>query len=469
VEIFAIFWGIFCDFLSLFRDFLSFLGGILVIFGNFCNFLGKFCVSLGKFLAIFGIYKQSLKSEKNSSKSKFWWENRAAFFVLFYLGFCEWEFSIYEINFNIILLKTRNNLLNFLYTIFPSLQSSTNIIYKLNDAHFVIDESSGELKLIKKINQTTRILLNVTACYMQEINELCSSQLIKFELRLLPLLNESSDSDKTQNKNAPVFEHQSYAGKIREDSLPGTVVATVHARDSDQEKEKCCEYFIVAGDELNEFAISNDGKVYTRLLLDRERIQAYSFTLMAFDGKHKALSNLIVNVLDVDDDDDDDYTTISNNNNGCPLRPEKSLIHINVSESIRVDTSIYTIGAHKNPNTKYEIVFDHMDSSSMLMIHQIPFSIDTHGHLRTRASLDYEQTKAYEFLVKLSNNNNNKKRKLKFCQCKIVIHVVDENDNAPKFNESTYAVSIVENEKANRILTRVYALDSDSNLNGVVR
>jgi hypothetical protein len=85
------------------------------------------------------------------------------------------------------------------------------------------------------------------------------------------------------NQNAPRFEHQTYEGTIREDALPGTVLANVHANDLD--KRKCCGYFIVGGDELNEFVVSNEGKVYTRLLLDRERISSYMFTLMAFDGK----------------------------------------------------------------------------------------------------------------------------------------------------------------------------------------
>ena len=117
-----------------------------------------------------------------------------------------------------------------------------------------------------------------------------------------------------------------------EDSLPGTVVATVRARDLDDtqrknenEKQKCCEYFIVRGDELNEFAVWPEDKFYTRFFLDRERTRSYTFTLIGFDGRFKTLSSLVVNVLDVKDE--------------RPQFPQESLIHLNVSETTRVETS----------------------------------------------------------------------------------------------------------------------------------
>ena len=73
------------------------------------------------------------------------------------------------------------------------------------------------------------------------------------------------------NDNWPVFDEPEYEGSIREDSLPGTVVATVMARDADQEsRPHRLEYFIMSGDAANQFAVSADGKVYTRLMLDAE-------------------------------------------------------------------------------------------------------------------------------------------------------------------------------------------------------
>ena len=330
------------------------------------------------------------------------------------------------------------------------------IIYKLDNVeYFTIDESTGELRLTRKFNTTNKASkshLNVTACTKSHSH--CATQSIIFEF-ILPLLDS--------NQNAPAFEQQTYEGTIREDALPGTVVATVRARDlddtqrdNDNEKQKCCEYFIVSGDELNEFAISPEGKVYTRLLLDRERTRSYAFTLMAFDGKFKTLSSLVVNVLDVEDE--------------RPQCPQKSLIHLNVSETTRVETSLYNFSHQFKDNKiyKYELVLNDYESfGSMSLL--LPFSIGEHdGHLRIHASLDYEHAGAYEFFVKITKANSNALKSLN-CLCKFVITVIDENDNAPKFNETIYEASIIENAKANTIVTRVYARDSDSKLNGVVR
>lgn len=340
-------------------------------------------------------------------------------------------------------IKEHLNMVIYRFLAFTSLLENA-IIYKMNDQeHFVIDESNGELKLIKKFNQLTKLHLNVTACL--NVNQ-CVTRSILFEL-ILPLLDS--------NQNAPKFEYQTYEGTIREDALPGTVVATVHANDLD--KRKCCEYFIVGGDELNEFAVSNEGKVYTRLLLDRERISSYMFTLMAFDGKFKTLSSLVVNVLDVDDE--------------RPQCPHNSLIHLNVSESIRIDTVLYNLSlllTDEKTNFKFELIQNDYNSSTMSSL--LPFSIGEHdGHLRTRASLDYEQSRVYEFFVKLTKATSHSNNKSLFGLCKFLINVVDENDNAPIFNETLYEANIVENARAHTVLMRVYARDSDSTLNGVVR
>ena len=180
------------------------------------------------------------------------------------------------------------------------------------------------------------------------------------------------------------------------------------------------------------------------------------FTLMAFDGKFKTLSSLVVNVLDVDDE--------------RPQCPQKSLIHLNVSESIRVDTGLYNLSRllTDKTNFKFELIQNDYDSPTMSSL--LPFSIGEHdGHLRTRASLDYEQARVYEFFVKLTKATSHSNSKSLFGLCKFVINVVDENDNAPIFNETLYEANIVENARAHTVLMRVYARDSDSTLNGVVR
>ncbi len=54
------------------------------------------------------------------------------------------------------------------------------------------------------------------------------------------------------NDHAPVFEKAEYEAGIREDSLPGTVVVTVAARDEDEAASRRLEYFVLDGDAANQ-------------------------------------------------------------------------------------------------------------------------------------------------------------------------------------------------------------------------
>ncbi len=76
------------------------------------------------------------------------------------------------------------------------------------------------------------------------------------------------------------------------------------------------------------------------------------------------MSSLVVNVLDVDDE--------------RPQCPQKSLIHLNVSESIRVETGLYNL-SHFVPdkaNFKFELIQNDYDSPTISPL--LPFSIGEH-------------------------------------------------------------------------------------------
>ena len=312
----------------------------------------------------------------------------------------------------------------------------------LNTDVFVV--SDAHLKLAKSLNESSA-RFNVSAC--------CQST-----CAITSVVVELIDS----NNNAPEFEKNAYEGTIREDALPGTVVRSVQAFDlKDRVASQKLDYFILNGDELNQFAISSDGKVYTRLPIDREQLHAYTFTILAFDGKYKATTKLRVNVLDVDD--------------SRPVCVD-NLVRLNISEAIRVDSSVYTVNA-VNPDLQklnYEIIAH--EQNEAISSKRMPFSVSEQGHLRTNSALDFEQEKSYVFYVRVSKWGESAEQKRvsdsSYCLVKFQINVIDENDNKPAFKVTNYVSQLLENSPRGSILqnaTQVFAFDLDSRLNGMVR
>lgn len=50
----------------------------------------------------------------------------------------------------------------------------------------------------------------------------------------------------------------------------------------------------------------------------------------------------------------------------------------------------------------------------------------------------------------------------------VVVYILDENDNAPIFNESMYTFHVLENEAKLHLVGSVTATDKDAGLNGMV-
>ena len=313
----------------------------------------------------------------------------------------------------------------------PEKTVTTNrILYALKHDHFEIEESSGEIRLAKKLSSSFSSTLNVTAC-SQDLG-LCAFNILTFDVSLLT--NNSSQTERSES-----FDQSVYTSTIREDSLPGTVLASVRLK-------RCAAYFILHGDESSRFAISNDGKVYTRLPLLRQR-RNYSLTLMCFfSGKYKSLTRLDVSVKSAVDKKPNRFSFF------CHSQSQ----HASVSESMPVGTHFYTLDVinilpddDQDP-VKIDIVSAEEDTLPS------PFSIDERGYLRTTRALDYEQETSYEFVIRLSKPSY-------YCQVKMKVSVNNEDDNLPVFSQRVYTSKpLREHSQEGTLVAKVLATDHDA-------
>uniref|UniRef100_A0A3B4YKK3 FAT atypical cadherin 3 n=1 Tax=Seriola lalandi dorsalis TaxID=1841481 RepID=A0A3B4YKK3_SERLL len=109
------------------------------------------------------------------------------------------------------------------------------------------------------------------------------------------------------NDNPPLFQNNSYATVLPENSMIGTTVLQVFAQDQDSEKNARVSYQILSDiyNSSDFFHIdSNSGLVFTARLLDYELVQRYNFIVRATDSGDPALSSDVSVTVTVTDTND---------------------------------------------------------------------------------------------------------------------------------------------------------------------
>lgn len=332
------------------------------------------------------------------------------------------------------------------------------IVDGLNRETFELESKTGWLRLVRDLSvDESRSVLNVSAC----IESQCAFS--RIEVEVLDV-----------NNHRPRFEQTVLEANIREDSLPGTVVATVWARDADAHSK--LEYFILSGDVHNQFAISPDGKVYTQLLIDRETRSHYELEIAAFDGKYRDEMRLRVIVTDVSDQ--------------RPVCGPETSIQVELAENTPIGTVVYSVLAENLEQNvtrlKYEIIGREQvetgaDNLIETYLEQIPFSVDEmHGKVRVSDELDYEHKREYVFFVRVAKADLSLEPHLtstnllltwtQYCLVKVEIHLLDVNDNPPEFTSTNRrVVELLEGSARGTVLEQLAATDQDAKINSVIR
>lgn len=101
-----------------------------------------------------------------------------------------------------------------------------------------------------------------------------------------------------------------------------------------------------------------------------------------------------------------------------------------------------------NGRINYKIIEGNMDNS---------FGIFPDGYMYVKKTLDREEHDYYSLTVMCSDNGTPPRSST----VPVIIHVIDENDNAPQFTNSTFTFSIAENEPIDSFVGKLTAIDLD--------
>ncbi|XP_060764450.1 protocadherin alpha-2-like [Neoarius graeffei] len=310
-----------------------------------------------------------------------------------------------------------------------------------NAKYFEVNRKSGVLLVNDRIDREElceskqKCVLNVEAMIHNP------HKLYRVEINILDI-----------NDNSPVFPRQSAVLNISENVLPGDRFPLVKARDIDIAGNSVKTYKINANEYFSLDMQSDSAELLLQKSLDRERESVIKLVLTAVDGgtpPRSGTMQILVNVLDINDNN--------------PVFT-KSLYKVKVHENTTVGTKILTVSAADaddgvNSDVSYSIVSDEEKTAYEL------FSINpVSGEIIVQDNIDYEENPAIELRIQAQDKGYSPR----MSRCKVLIEVVDVNDNAPDISVTLLMSSVSEDIKPGTDVALITISDKDSGANGKV-
>ncbi|XP_045887415.1 protocadherin alpha-6-like [Micropterus dolomieu] len=257
------------------------------------------------------------------------------------------------------------------------------------------------------------------------------------------------------NDNHPSFSANSQSIEIAESTLPGTKFLVLSAYDADVGKNGIITYKLNQNEHFS-LSLNKGESVSAELVLqkplDREKQPIIKLTLTAVDGgtpPKSGTSQIIIHVLDVNDN--------------VPVFT-KPLYKTSITENVPLGAPVITVtatDADEGPNGEISYSLSSKDQDHVLETFQID---ELTGLLTVKGEIDFEEHPAFEIRVQASDKGYPPMA----AQCKLLIEVVDLNDNIPEISVTSLINRVKEDAKIGTAVALVSVLDRDGGKNGVV-
>ncbi|XP_016142583.1 protocadherin gamma-B1-like [Sinocyclocheilus grahami] len=257
------------------------------------------------------------------------------------------------------------------------------------------------------------------------------------------------------NDNSPVFAVKEIKFDISESSLTGAKFVLETAVDDDVGLNGVQSYFLHPADHfILKTQDMPDGSKNVEMILqkplDREKQEHISLLLTAVDGGNPQMSGTIPIVITIEDAND--------NAPVCYLPVYKTSVAEN-SPKGTILTAVQASDADQGQNGKIEY---HISKSSGGATNLFEIDRDE-GVLRLSGDTDYERIKHYQIDVQARDPGRHSDT------CKVIVDVIDVNDNKPVINIMSKSNTLSEDSKPGTAVTMLNVQDSDSGENGKVQ
>ncbi|XP_077427254.1 protocadherin Fat 1a isoform X3 [Vanacampus margaritifer] len=306
----------------------------------------------------------------------------------------------------------------------PDVGASSQIRYSLmdnGDGNFEVDKLSGAVRIVQNLDYETKQVYNLTAKAKDKGKPMSLSSTCFVEVDVV---------DVNENLYRPLFRSFVEKGFIKEDAVVGTSVMTVTAEDEDKGRDGEIRYSIRDGSGLGIFTIDEEtGVIRTQELLDHETTPHYWLTVYAMDRGVVPLSAFV-----------EVYIEVQDVNDNAPQASEP-VYYPSVMENSPRDVSIIQIDA-LDPDAKSSDKLSYRITSGNP---QGFFAINSRTGLVTTTSrkLDREQQDEHILEITISDHGV----PAKSTTVRVIVRVLDENDNRPLFLEKIYKIKLPERER----------------------
>ncbi|KAM3866654.1 protocadherin alpha-2-like [Diretmus argenteus] len=318
------------------------------------------------------------------------------------------------------------------------------IVSGYSKKYFEINLKTGVLFVDEKIDRD-ELCPNMAKCSLK-IQAVLSNpmNLYRIEVTVLDI-----------NDNAPSFLEQNHVFNISESSSAGERYPLPTANDRDIGTNSVKSYKL----SQNEFFSldvqgSGDQSVSAELVLqkalDREKQSIIKLTLTALDGAKPPRTGTLqitVNIMDVNDN--------------TPAFG-KLLYKVRVNENAPLGTTILKLDAadsDEGPNG--EILYSFMKRGDVNSAEKFDINSKS-GDVTVKGSLDHEENAAYEIRVQATDQGSSPRSGY----CKVLVEVVDVNDNAPEISVTSVNSPLKEDADIGTVVALVNVIDRDGGLNG---
>ncbi|XP_053371769.1 protocadherin alpha-2-like isoform X4 [Clarias gariepinus] len=320
------------------------------------------------------------------------------------------------------------------------------IVSGSNKKYFDISPKTGELYVDKRIDRED-------LCPVSQTCSLHIEAIAQNPLRLFSVSVTILDV----NDNAPTFPYNIYNLNITENAFPGERYPLPKATDLDvgvnsikTYKLSSNEYFLLNSQSVAEQNISP--QLILQEPLDSEKQATIKLVLTALDGGKPARSG----TLDV-------TVTVIDVNDNTP-KFSKDLYKVRVHENAMLGTQIIKLNASDtDAGTNGQIVYSLIShgkekSSDLFQINPVTGEISVKGHL------DREDTAAFELHAQAKDKGFSPRASY----CKVLVEVLDVNDNAPVISLTSLSSLVKEDATSGTVVGLITIADNDAGQNGEI-
>ncbi|NXP59077.1 PCDB4 protein, partial [Chloropsis cyanopogon] len=310
--------------------------------------------------------------------------------------------------------------------------------------HFRLDRASGRLLVAGRLDREE--LCGQSATCMLPFELLLSNPLQFFRVEVA--LEDIND-------HSPVFPEERVTFDILETSVPGSRFPLEAAQDLDVGSNTVQEYNIAPENEYFSIYYGSriTGKKYLELVLekplDREEQAEIGFSLIAVDGgspPRSGTTQVKIVILDVNDN--------------APIFTQEEYI-ARVLENMPEGFVVLNVRAADpdagvNGDISYQLSQAVGQSDSTFVIDPIT------GEIKLKKPLDFEAAETHELNVRARDGGGLS------AMCKVLVEVVDVNDNAPELVVSSFSSPLPENTEPGTVVALFSVRDRDSGANGKI-